>query len=384
MNIKEMTAEALEERVKAIDAECETEGADTEALKNEMRAICAELEERKKAADEKRKKLDQIAEKPISNPVNKEEKNMEEKEKEIRNSKAYIEAFAEGIKKEDMSECRALLTENGSGQVPVPDFVYDVVKTAWEREGIMRRVRTTYLRGNLPVSFEISGDDATVHTEGAAAIDPENLVLGIVKLVPVSIKKAVQVSDEVMDMRGEAFLRYIYDELTYKIAKKMADRLIDKINACGTVSTNTPTTNVAVSIVEEASISVGTIDKALAELSDQAANPTIIMNKKTWGLFKAAQKAASYAADPFEGYDVIFNNHIPAFSAATTGVAYCIVGDLDYGAHANFPNGEEITFKFDDLTLKKQDLVEILGRKYGEVGVVAPYAFVRIMKEASA
>ena len=29
------------------------------------------------------------------------------------------------------------------------------------------------------------------------------------------------VSDEVLDLKGEAFLNYIYDEITYKIAKKM-------------------------------------------------------------------------------------------------------------------------------------------------------------------
>ena len=37
---------------------------------------------------------------------------------------------------------------------------------------------------------------------------------------PVSIKKWISISDEVVDLRGEAFLRYIYDEITYRIAKK--------------------------------------------------------------------------------------------------------------------------------------------------------------------
>ena len=236
------------------------------------------------------------------------------------------------------------------------------------------------LATGFPVSFEISGDDATKHTEGAAAINPENLILGIVEMKPASIKKAVQISDEVYDMRGEEFLRYIYDELTYKIAKKAADELIAKIKACGTVSTNTPTTNVAVPVVTESSIALGTIAKAVAELSDEAANPVVVMNKLTWSAFKAAQYAASYAVDPFEGLPVLFNNSITAFSAATTGVPYVIVGDFGQGALANFPNGNEIEFKFDDLTLKKQDLIEILGREYVAVDVVAPNAFVKICK----
>lgn len=379
MNYTEMKAEDLELRIAQIATECEAEGADTDALLEEARAIRAELETRKQAAEARAKELAEVAEEPITEPIVEEERTTMS-DIEIRNKAEYIDAYATYIKTGKADECRALLTENGSGQVPVPEFVYDIVKTAWEKEGIMRLVKKSYLRGNVKVSFEISGDDATKHTEGAAAINPENLILGIVEMKPASIKKAVQISDEVYDMRGEEFLRYIYDELTYKIAKKAADELIAKIKACGTVSTNTPTTNVAVPVVTESSIALGTIAKAVAELSDEAANPVVVMNKLTWSAFKAAQYAASYAVDPFEGLPVLFNNSITAFSAATTGVPYVIVGDFGQGALANFPNGNEIEFKFDDLTLKKQDLIEILGREYVAVDVVAPNAFVKICK----
>ena len=64
--------------------------------------------------------------------------------------------------------------------------------------------------------------------------------------------------------------------------------------------------------------------------------------------------------------------------AATTGVTYAIVGDLDQGALANFPNGEDIEFTFDNITLKKQDLIEVLGKQYVALGVVANNAFVKI------
>ena len=103
----------------------------------------------------------------------------------------------------------------------------------------MSLVNTTNFRGNLKVGFEISGGEATVHTEGGEAVSEEALVLGVVTLVPESIKKWIAISDEVYDMRGEAFLRYIYDELTYRIAKKCADQLVAKIIACDTVSTTT-------------------------------------------------------------------------------------------------------------------------------------------------
>lgn len=301
---------------------------------------------------------------------------------EVRNTPEYINAYAEYIKSGNDMECRKLTSENdttpnGTGTVAVPEFVYDIVKTAWEREGIMSLVRKSYLRGNLKVQFEISGSDAAIHAEGDTAVAEESLVLGIVTLVPQSIKKWISISDEVYDLRGEEFLRYIYDELTYRIAKKAADTLIAKIEACGTVST---TTCPGVPKLVAASPALGTVAAAMSMLSDEAANPVIIMNKATWGTFKAVEYAGSFPVDPFEGLPVVFNNTVTAASAATTGVTYAIVGDLGHGALANFPNGDGIDFKFDELSKKKEDLIEVLGREYVALGVVAPNAFVKITK----
>ena len=301
---------------------------------------------------------------------------------EMRNTPEYINAYAEYIKSGNDMECRKLTSENdttpnGTGTVAVPEFVYDIVKTAWEREGIMSLVRKSYLRGNLKVQFEISGGEASIHAEGDSAVSEEALVLGIVELVPQSIKKWISISDEVYDLRGEEFLRYIYDELTYRIAKKAADTLIGKIEACGTVST---TTCPGVPKLQAASPALGTVAAAMALLSDEAANPVVIMNKATWGAFKAVEYAGSFPVDPFEGLPVIFNNKIKSSAVATTGETYAIVGDLGHGALANFPNGDGIDFKFDELSKKKEDLIEVLGREYVALGVVAPNAFVKITK----
>lgn len=380
MEVKDMKIADVEERLAQIEVELADENANVEALSAEV----DELQERKVAlkaeAEEQRALMTKVAEMKQPTVIEEREDAKVMEAIEVRNTKEYINAYAEYIKSGNDAECRALLTENVSGgTVAVPELVYDIVKTAWDREGIMALVKKTYLKGNLKVGFEISGSDAIVHTEGGAAIDPENLVLGTVNMVPESIKKVVQISDEVYDMRGEEFLRYIYDELTYKIAKKAAENLIAAIEACGTAST---TTCVGVPVVATTSVTLGLIASAIAQLSDEAANPVIMMNKSTWGAFKAAQAAGSYGYDPFEGLPVVFNNKITAFSAATTGVTFAIVGDLGEGALANFPNGDEITFKFDELTLKKQDLIEVMGRQYVAVAPVAPNAFVKITKAA--
>ena len=378
MELKEMTIEELLERKAQIAIDAEAPEADLNALTDEVRAINEEIEARKNAEAQKAEIRAAVANgagvvtETVEPEVREEKKTMEE----IRNSKEYIEAFAQYIKTEDPTECRALLSENGSGTIPVPELVYDIVKTAWEREGIMSRVRKAYIKGNLKVGFEISSSPAATHNEGVA-VDEESLVLGTVALIPQSIKKWISISDEALDLSGEPFLRYIYDELAYRIAKKAADLLVANIIACGTVST---TTCPGVPAITEASISIGTVAKAIANLSDDAANPVIMMNKLTWGALKAAQAAASYGYDPFEGLPVVFNNTITAYSAASTGDTYMIVGDLDQGALANFPAGEEISFKYDEMTLATQDLVRVIGREYVALGVVAPDAFVKVKK----
>ena len=374
MEIKEMQMSDIEKRSLEIademlkeDANIDDLAAEVEQLEARKAEIEIEVEQRKKEAAEALKtaiEVEKVEERKMS-------------DMEVRNTKEYIDAYAEYIKSGKDAEVRALLTENVSGSVPVPEFVYDIVKTAWEKEGIMSLVRKSYLKGNLKVGFEISADGAVVHTEGESAIDPENLILGTVNLFPQSIKKVLQISDEVYGLRGEEFLRYVYDELAYRIAKKCADELIAKIKAAGTVST---TTMIGVPVLTEATITQGTIAKAISMLSDEAANPVIIMNKATWGAFKSVQYAGNFNADIFEGLPVLFNNTIDASAVATTGDTYAIVGDLGHGALANYPEGDGIDFKFDDLTLKKQDLIEVMGRQYVALGIVAPDSFVKIQK----
>lgn len=372
--------EARHAEIKSL-VESKDETADFEALGAELDAI----EERKAELVEETRKADVEAvlagagDDVTENIIIKENRTMADVT-EIRKSSAYIDAFAQYIKNGDDTECRKLLTENASGVVPVPVFVEDEIRTAWNDNKLLARVKKSYLKGNMKIGFEISADGAVIHTEGADAPSEEKLVIGIVTLTPASIKKWITISDEVYDLKGEAFLRYIYDELTYQIAKKAEDTLIAKIEACGTVSTNTPTTNVAVPLIANTG-TLSVFAEALAALSDRASNPCIVMNKASFATFKALAYAANYPVDVFEGMEVLFNDTITSFEAATTGVTYAIVGDFGVGALANFPNGEEINIKFDDLSLAEADLVKIVGREFVGLGVVAPNAFVKITKE---
>ena len=293
---------------------------------------------------------------------------------EYRNSQEYIDAFAQYIKSGDDEEIRALLTENVSGTVPVPEFVYDVVKTAWTKDGIMNLVRKSYLKGNLKVGYEIASSGAVIHQEGGDPIDEEQLTLGIVHLIPRNIKKYIAISDELYDLSSRDFLTYVYSELTYQIAKKCGETLIERIVSLSTQS------NVPVVDYIDSAITTSTVAMALSKLSDEAVNPVVVMNKGSWGFFKKEQYDNKFGVDVFEGLPVVFNNALKPYNEATTGETFAIVGDFGNGALANYPNGEEVLLKTDELTLAQQDLIKIIGRQYVAVDVVAPKHFAVVNK----
>ncbi len=362
----EEATEKLEELNKEVDA-----------LNEEKQEIETHEEENKQAEELEQKSFK-------AKEIIKEERKIMDN-KEIRSSKEYIDAFAKYIKTNDDKECRALLTTGASGTVEVPTIVDEFVRTAWEREDLMRRVRTLSAKGNLKVQFEVSGDPAVEHTEGDSAVSEESLILGIVTLTPISIKKWISISDEVLDMKSEEFLRYVYDEITYRIAKKCADKLVGIIKALPTsLSANGSGVYDTVSANKITSApAIGLVANALSQLSDEASNPVIIMNKATWGAFKEIQYANNYNVDPFEGLPVIYNNSLDSYASADGNEVYMIVGDLGNGALANYPDGEGIETKYDDTTLMTQDLVRILGRRYVAVNAVADKSFVNIAKPAS-
>lgn len=384
MDLTLKTVEELEQRKNEI-VELSATNENVEELRSfneELDLINSELETRKanaKAEEELRKAVADGVIGEIKIEELKEDKKMDLNE--IRSSKEYINAYANFIKTGDAKEVRALLSENvaSTGQVPVPVALEEKIRHAWDDEELTGLVKKSYIRGNLKVGFEYSADAAEIHEEGAKAPDEEELGIGIVELVPESIKKWITISDEALDLAGEAFLNYIYDEITYQIAKKAADTIVYKVANAGTSSTASAPGQAKVTDDP----ALDTVAKAVAELSDEARNPVIVMNKKTYATFKGIQANANYGQDIFDGLKVVFNNSLPAFDTASAGDVYALVGDFGYGFQANFPNGQEISIKYDDLSLAESDLVKIVGREFVGLGVVAPKAFCQVAKEAA-
>ena len=381
MDFTKMTIEELEARMAAIPTELEKEGADLDALEAEVRGIKAELEARKAAAA-KREEIRKSVAAGAGVVVQKfeEEKREMPTLEEIRGSKEYAEAYKNYIIHEDDSECRALLSENATnGVVPVPIIVDTTVRTAWERNEILSRVNRTEFRGNFKAYFELSADGAYEHAEGTTAPTEEALTLGVVTMIPKNIKKWITISDEAVAMGGEEFLRYIYDELTYRVAKKLASLCVADVTGASTTNSSTaigvPKVNMAPAVT--------TIPTAAANLSEEATNLCVVMNRLTEVEFVSAYAAGNFAVDPFAGLTKVYSSALPAYSTASDNAVYAIVGDLS-AIQVNFPEGDGMVIKYDDLTNAEADMVKVVGRQYAAHGITKPGRLVNLTKPAAA
>ena len=379
-NLIEKSVEELEARQAEI-AGMSTEDVATEEIEaraNELEAIKAELEARAlKAAEEAeaRKAVENGAGK-IKEEHKQEEKKMEVSE--IRNSPEYINAYAEYIRTGNPAECRTvLLSENApaSGQLPVPSLVESTIKTAWEKNEFLNKIRKTYFRGNLRVPFELSATGAWKHVEGTTGLTEEEITIGIVQLVPANIKKLVRVTDECIAMGGEEFIRYIYDEVTYQILKELVKEIVELIK---NASADNSSSAIGIPVVKVAP-GVMVLPNAATNLSEEANDLCVVMNRLTEAKFNTAYASGSFAIDPFAGFTKVYTSALGAYDTLSENGVYAIVGDLK-AIQANYPEGEGIVIKWDDNTYAEDDIVKVVGRQYAGFGVTAPGRLVKLTK----
>lgn len=350
MELKEMTIEQLEERRAAIVAELDAPEADLDALEAESRAIKEELENRK-AAEAKKAEIRSAVASGAGTVIQKVEEpkmNVEERKNEM------LEALAEYIKGRATSEQRALLTTGATGgTVKVSNIVDDFIWTDWDKSPILSRIRKVYVRGNYSVGYEASSTGAVKHTEGAAAPAEETLTLAYVNFIEQYYKKWITVSDTVLALKGREFLDYLLDEFGHQLAIALEDAIVAEIAASSlSAKVTNPIDNTAAMA-------------GFAALSDEAANPVVIISKANYAaIMNARATTGGKIEDPFNGMEVLFNRN----------VAGMLVGDLD-GVVANFPDGQDFKFIIDENSLAERDLVKIVGKVLADVHLVRPNGF---------
>ena len=382
--IKEYSMEQIEKREAEIKAEIDTADAGKlEELENEHKA----LEERKavlvEETEKRRADMKAVIEGAgtvVTKPAEKETRSLET----VKASQEYVDAFAEYLKTGSDAECRSLLTDLvDGGSVPTPTVIDDFINTAWERANLVSRVRRTTIKGTAKYPFEYSATGASVHKEGAAAPDEETLVLGTVSVEPEMLKKWITISDEVLALKGQAFLDYVYDEIEERILEAADAAIVAAIKAAPAAATKTAA---GVRVLSQ-SFDAFTIFAAQAELVAAARNPVAIMNRKTY--FNTFMSLADTAGRPI--YNVVSENGRPTYYINGVEVIFdntldedeLIVGDLN-GIIMNLPDGQEVSFVTDPYSLAEKDLVKIVGKMYAGFAVVRDGYFCYVTTGVSA
>lgn len=371
-DIKKLNAEGVEKRTEEIRSEMNQEGADIAALTAETDALIARRDELRASAKAFEDLRTKIGTAPVVDNAPKETKKTMKTIDEVRSTPEYMSAFAGYIRTGKDDEVRSILTEqagaDSTAKIPVPTSVDTTIKTAWDNMQILSRVTRTNLKGVVKVGVETSGDEAVIHQEGTDAPAEEKLTLKIVTMNPETIKKWMTFSDEALDLDDGAFVDYVYKELTYRIMHKLEDVVVDDIV--------TDKDNLTDSVAPAGAVT--DFINAAAKLSDEAVNPVIIMNKQSEAYYKGLAIAANYAVDPFDGMTVLYNNTLKAITSTSPAAGtYAIVGDLT-GEQVNFPNGDAVQIKYDDLSLAEKDLVKVVGRIPASHGVASYKKFVTL------
>lgn len=375
MNIKEMNFDELEARKAELDQEIGS--ADMErldAINAELEAIKERKNELKAEAEERAKVVEEIIKAPEPTPIIEERNDKTMTPKEFRGTPEYVNAYVDYVKRNcDLervsAETREILfkgmetrmpitddpllkTENGLGKIAVPTYVEERINTAWENDEIMRRVRKTYFPGNVRVGVEVSADGAVIHMEGSSAIDAEKLEIKYVELLPNYVKKMVKITHNALALTGNAFLDYLYDEIEYQLIKKCAETILANIAA----------SELADGYILAGAMTTADIVNAEGLLGPEANDVVLITTRQNAAALKAAALGANYGYDPFDGLDVIY-------ATMPTGVSGMLV-DLS-GVQANFPEGGEPRFIFDEYTEAPANVVRIVGRLLMGAALVA-------------
>ena len=381
-DIKTFTAEQIETRLAEIKTEIDNADVEKlEALNQELEA----LETRKGEIAMETRKADmkavvEGAGTVIAKAQEKEERTLES----VRASEEYLNAFANYLKTGDDKECRALMTDLGGGSVPTPTVIDNFINTAWERANLVSRVRTTSIKGTAKYPFEYSATGASVHVEGQTAPNEEQLVLGTVTVEPQMLKKWITVTDEVLSLKGQDFLDYVYDEIEFRILALADAQVIAAIKAAPAAAT---TTAAGVRQLSVAAFDFSTIFAAQAELVAAASNPVAIMNKKTY--FNTFMALKDLSDRPI--YNVVSDNGRPSYYINGVEVIFdntldedeLIVGDLN-GVIMNLPDGRGVSFVTDPYSLAEFDKVKIVGKMYAGIEVVRDGYFTYVKAGASA
>lgn len=398
------------EIVDEVDAKKEEfENADTDKrdeILEEVEALTEEankIDEEVKELEEQRTKM-KAQEERMSMAQTLSKTAIEERKDQIENmenvnvlkTKEYEQLYADFIrgkvdKKEVRSYCEARALTTATEYVPIPEIMQGFVETAWYEYGkFSRLVSETFEPAILKIPVEVSADPANWHDENSGPVEEENITLGQIILQPKMIKKWISLTDELMAMSAQDFLRYIADELVYRVVLALDEAIINRkdANGLGVIGiVDNPYTEVVT-----AKLNFNAINTALANLVTFedltiAMNPATFFNTFMGMTDEVGRPIFNVIADNnarpqyyLSGHRVEFTQALKSDAEASSGDPLFIIGNFRRGYRLNYPQGRNVITLIDPYTLATEDLVRMIGRLYVAGNVVKPKHFAQVNK----
>lgn len=196
-----------------------------------------------------------------------------------------------------------------------------------------------------------------------------------------------------MAMSAEDFLRYVADELVYRVILALDEAIINRTDAnglgvigiVGNAYTESVSAALDFNVINEAisglvtfedlviAMNPATFFKNFMGLTDQVGNP----------IFRIVHDNENRPQYYLSGYRVEFTQALPSYDEADPGDAYAVVGNFRRGYRLNYPQGRDVITLVDPYTLATKDLVRMIGRLYVAGNVVKPKHFVELKIPAS-
>lgn len=223
MRIEDMTHADIEARKAQIAIEMNNEGADIDALTEEVRQMNARDQELRNAAN-KAEELRKMVAGGAGVPVRNFDKEPEKREFGV-DSKEYRNAWLKNLQGKELTaeEQRAFTVANGATATITANAIMDVVR---QHASLLERVTLIYSDSKVTYYVEGANEAAEDHTENAT-IPAKNDTLTPISLTPAEICKMVQVSDSASKMSVDVFEKWLSDHLGKAIARAINKKLID-------------------------------------------------------------------------------------------------------------------------------------------------------------
>lgn len=385
-----MTYDEIQEELRSLSEKLSSNDNINEEELNQIEARVAELETEKNsliaAAEKRNNTLEKIKRGVIGNPLyeNKEEKKMENEERNILESAEFRSAYLKNLQGRKLSEEeeRALTSAAASAGAAVPTITQNlIIEKLYDEAPLLKEIELLNVNGNVTFAVEGTINNASVHTENGSQTDAADTLIPV-SLSIYEVTKYITISKTVSKMSIDAFERWLTNMLAKRIARKITDLIINGTGtneATGVNAANTWGATNSVTVAKTASLSKANVLAVTALLpGGYDRNAKWLMSKKTLlGDFRPLQDKGT--DDLFvkengkyyvEGYEVMLDDNVTEHEAFL-GDFKMYVGNL----------AEEVTVDTDKKL--STNSYEYLGCAMFDGKPAIGDAFVKIVKATS-